>query len=77
MWGVRVASATQRNNYTNSLISNLDDYKAAGINSISVFLQGSSGGYNDPFENGGLEIEKKIIGNGSKKSSGRLPNAIW
>ena len=76
MWGVRVASATQRNNYTNSLISNLYDYKAAGINTISVFLQGSSGGYIDPFENGGLEIEKKIIGNGSK-SSRRLPNAIW
>tara|TARA_X000000950_G_C13774932_1_gene602573 strand:+ start:130 stop:1143 length:1014 start_codon:yes stop_codon:yes gene_type:complete len=61
MWGVRVASATQRNNYTNSLISNLDDYKAAGINSISVFLQGSSGGYIDPFENGGLEIEKNHL----------------
>jgi hypothetical protein len=58
MWGVRVASATQNKNYTNSLIRNLDEYKAAGINSISVFLQGSSGGYNDPFENGGLEIEK-------------------
>jgi len=58
MWGVRVASATQSNDYTNSLISNLDNYKTAGINSISVFLQGSSGGYTDPFENGGLEIQK-------------------
>ena len=76
MWGVRVASASQSKYYTNSLIRNLDEYKAAGINSISVFLQGSSGGYNDPFENGGLEIEK-IIGNGSKKSSRRLPNLIW
>ena len=76
MWGVRVASATQRNNYTNSLISNLDDYKAAGINSISVFLQGSSGGYNDPFENGGLEIEKNHWKR-LKKFHQRLPNAIW
>jgi len=57
MWGVRVASATQGNDYTNSLITNLDNYKTAGINSISVFLQGSSGGYTDPFENGGLEIQ--------------------
>ena len=69
MWGVRVASATQSKNYTNSLIRNLDEYKAAGINSMSVFLQGSSGGYNDPFENGGLGIEK-IIGNDSKNHQG-------
>ena len=75
MWGVRVASATQRNNYTNSLISNLDDYKARNKFNF-VFLQGSSGGYNDPFENGGLEIEKNHWKR-LKKSSGRLPNAIW
>lgn len=58
MWGVRVASASQRKDYTNSLIANLDNYKLAGINSISVFLQGSSGGYSDPFKNGGREIQR-------------------
>ena len=57
MWGVRVASASQNERYTNSLISNLDDYKANGINSISVFLQGSSGGYSDPFLENGKDIE--------------------
>ena len=74
MWGVRVASASQRKDYTDSLIANLDNYKAAGINSISVFLQGSSGGYSDPFKNGGREIQrdhwkrlKKIIKACSKR----------
>jgi hypothetical protein len=57
MWGVRVASASQNDDYAKSLISNLDDYKASGINSISVFLQGSSGGFSEPFKNGGLEIQ--------------------
>ena len=57
MWGVRVASASQTEKYTQSLIANLDDYKASGINCISVFLQGSSGGYSDPFEKGGLSID--------------------
>ncbi|MDX1284345.1 MAG: cellulase family glycosylhydrolase, partial [Draconibacterium sp.] len=58
MWGVRVASASQNDAYTNSLISNLDDYKKSGINSISVYLQGSSGGYSEPFYDGGKKVEK-------------------
>ncbi len=58
MWGVRVASASQNEEYTNSLILNLDDYKANGINCISVFLQGSSGGFSEPFKKGGLEVEQ-------------------
>lgn len=58
MWGVRVASASQNSTYTNSLISNLDEYKAAGINTVSVFLQGSSGGFSEPFYDGGRQIEK-------------------
>jgi hypothetical protein len=49
MWGVRVASASQSEAYTKDLISNLDDYKVNGINCISVFVQGSSGGFSDPF----------------------------
>lgn len=61
MWGVRVASATQNKAYTRSLITNLDDYKSNGINCISVFLQGSSGGYSDPFTNNGKTIDKKHL----------------
>lgn len=57
MWGVRVASASQNEEYTNSLIFNLDDYKASGINCISVFLQGSSGGFSDPFRNKGKSVD--------------------
>ncbi len=58
MWGVRVASATQKNEYTKSLIKNLDDYKSERINTLSVYLQGSSGGYSDPFYDGGRKIKK-------------------
>ena len=58
MWGVRVASASQNDKHTHALISNLDGYKASGINTISVFLQGSSGGYSEPFYDGGKQIEK-------------------
>ena len=36
MWGVRVASATQNDDFTNRLIANLDDYHSTGINTISV-----------------------------------------
>lgn len=58
MWGVRMASASQREVYTADLISNLDDYKSIGINCISVFVQGSSGGFTDPFEANGTSIKK-------------------
>jgi hypothetical protein len=58
MWGVRVASATQINEYTKSLIKNLNDYKSEGINTLSIYLQGSSGGYSDPFYDEGRNIKK-------------------
>ena len=58
MWGARVASASQREAYTNDLVSNLDDYKAIGVNCISVFVQGSSGGFSDPFGAGGTSIDR-------------------
>lgn len=61
MWGVRVASASQKEEYTQSLVENLDDYKSSGINSISVFLQGSSGGYADPFDDNGKTIDKQHL----------------
>jgi len=58
MWGVRIASASQDKEYTQSVIANLDDYKSMGINTVSIFVQGSSGGFSDPFKQGGLQIEK-------------------
>jgi fructose-1-phosphate kinase PfkB-like protein len=33
------------------------NYKAVGINTISVFLQGSSGGFSDPFLENGKSID--------------------
>lgn len=61
MWGVRVASASQTDEYTQSLIKNLDEYKKVGINCISVFLQGSSGGYSDPFGENGKTIDRNHL----------------
>ncbi len=56
-WGVRVASASQNESNTYDLINNLRIYKSFGINAISVFIQGSSGGYEDPFKKGGKKLE--------------------
>lgn len=49
MWGIRVASASQSQDLTDSLIANLDDYSSYGVNTVTVFVQGSSGGFSDPF----------------------------
>jgi hypothetical protein len=57
MWGVRVSSASQDQALTNDLISNLDDYLAHGVNTITVFYMGSSGGSDDPFSNDGTSID--------------------
>ena len=57
MWGIRVASASQSEENTTRLLAALEDYKSYGVNSVSVYMQGSSGGYSDPFRNGGREID--------------------
>jgi hypothetical protein len=49
MWGVRVASGSQTEEFTDGLIASLDDYMAHGVNTITLFVQGSSGGFSDPF----------------------------
>jgi hypothetical protein len=56
LWGVRVASGTSSTEATGQLIAQLDDYKAHGINAITVFYQGSSGGSQDPFSPDGKQI---------------------
>lgn len=57
LWGVRVASASQSEENTRQLIAALDDYKRHGVNAISVYLQGSSGGFSDPFSRDGKQID--------------------
>lgn len=56
-WGVRTASAAQNEANTYELLNNLRTYKQYGVNVISVFLQGSSGGYSDPFGKGGKKLD--------------------
>src|SRR5690554_522805 len=58
MWGIRVASASQSEALTDHLIAQLDDYLSYGVNTIDVFIQGSSGGFSDPFLKNGKKIEK-------------------
>jgi len=57
LYGIRVASASQSDEYTKALIESLDDYKAHGVNGITVFLQGSSGGFSDPFSPDGTALD--------------------
>jgi hypothetical protein len=56
LYGIRVASASQSDVLTSALIETLDDYKAHGVNAITVFLQGSSGGFSDPFAADGATL---------------------
>jgi hypothetical protein len=49
MWGIRVGSATMNDTYMNHLIDQLDDYKAYGVNTLTVFYMGTSGGFENPF----------------------------
>ena len=61
MWGIRVASASQNEENTKLLLSSLDNYKENGINTISVFFQGSSGGFSDPFSEDGKTIDQEHL----------------
>jgi CubicO group peptidase (beta-lactamase class C family) len=56
MWGIRTASATMNQATTDHLIAQLDDYKAHGVNTVTVFYMGSSGGNYDPFSSDGRSI---------------------
>lgn len=58
MWGMRVASASQNEENTKMLISSFYEHKEHNINSISVFFQGSSGGFSDPFSADGKTIDE-------------------
>jgi len=49
IYGIRCASAIGTDEYTEALVTQLDNYKSHGVNAITVFYQGSSGGHYDPF----------------------------
>ncbi len=61
MWGIRVASAAQHDTLTEALIQSLDEYKSYKVNTVSIYIQGSSGGYSDPFSANGKKIESGQI----------------
>lgn len=61
LWGIRIASATQSEENTEKLIAALDDYKSHGANSINIYVQGSSGGFSDPFINNGKDIQDDVL----------------
>jgi hypothetical protein len=56
LYGIRVASASQSEAFTQALIENLNAYQAHGVKAITVFLQGSSGGFADPFSADGKTL---------------------
>ncbi|MDX2082353.1 MAG: DUF4350 domain-containing protein [Terrimicrobiaceae bacterium] len=57
MWGIRVAGAANSEALTEQLISNLDEYLQYGVNTVTVFYQGCSGGYPNPFSKDGRRID--------------------
>jgi hypothetical protein len=57
LWGIRVASATMSEALTDQLIAQLDEYRRYGVNTVTVFYQGSSGGEFDPFSPDGSSID--------------------
>jgi hypothetical protein len=60
LWGIRVASAAQTAEDTAHLLAQLDDYQRHGVNSFTVFYQGCSGGYSNPFSTDGREVDAGV-----------------
>lgn len=57
LWGVRIASASQSAENTAHLLAQLDEYQRHGLNAVTVFYQGSSGGYSNPFSADGTQLD--------------------
>jgi hypothetical protein len=57
LWGVRTASASQNPAATAHLLGQLDEYLRHGINAVTVFYQGSSGGYSNPLSADGATLD--------------------
>ncbi|MBI3970483.1 MAG: hypothetical protein HY332_04260 [Chloroflexi bacterium] len=60
VWGVRVASGAARDDWTDALAGQLDSYLRYGVNALTVFFQGSSGGSLQAFSSNGREIEPGV-----------------
>jgi len=57
LWGIRVGSATRDDKTCDHLIAQLDDYKAHGVNAVTVFYAGCSVANYDPFTPDGKTID--------------------
>ena len=57
VWGVRVGSASQSEELKGALIRHLDEYLAHGVNTVTVFYQGTSGESSNPFSADGRAID--------------------
>lgn len=60
VWGVRVASAAAADAWTDALIGQLDSYNRYGVNALTVFYQGSSGGSLQAFSPDGREVDAGV-----------------
>lgn len=60
VWGVRVASAAAKDAWTDQLIAHLDEYLRYGVNALTVFYQGSSGGSLQAFSADGGQIDAAV-----------------
>lgn len=60
VWGVRVASAAARDEWTDALVERLDEYVSYGIDALTVFYQGSSGGSLQAFSPDGRTIDAAV-----------------
>jgi hypothetical protein len=60
VWGLRVASAAAKDAWTDDLVGHLDEYLSYGLNALTVFYQGSSGGSLQAFSPDGREIDPAV-----------------
>lgn len=60
LWGLRTASGVNSDEDNDALIAALDDYAGFGVNALTVFLQGSSGGYCQAFSPDGTAVDRNI-----------------
>ena len=60
VWGVRVASAAATDAWTDGLVAHLDEYLRYGVNALTVFYQGSSGGSLQAFSPDGRRIDPAV-----------------
>lgn len=61
LWGVRVASAACRDEYTSELISSLGTYAKSEVNALVVYYQGSSGQTAQAFAPDGKSFADKAV----------------